>query len=165
MNDRAQRSSTTIEREYDATVEELWDMWTTQAGIEAWWGPGGFGVTVQSIDLRPGGVLNYTMHALESDKVAFMKAAGMPVSTRCSMTFIDVEPPRRLAYRHRVDFVPGVEHYDVTHVIEIEPVANGKVHLRLTIDVMHNGEWTQRAVAGWEDELGKLATALQKTRR
>ena len=158
------RRTTKIEREYDATLNELWEMWTTPAGIEAWWGPGGFAVTVQSIELRPGGELKYTMSAIDADKVAFMKEQGMPVSTPCYMTFTEVLPPKRLVYRHRVDFVPGVEHYDVMHVIELDQIAGGNVRLTLTIDVMHDDEWTGRAVAGWEEELGKLATALQQTR-
>lgn len=32
--------------------------------------------------------------------------------------------------------------------------------MTLTIDVMHNDEWTERAVAGWESELGKLEALL-----
>jgi hypothetical protein len=32
----------------------------------------------------------------------------------------------------------------------------------LTLDPMHNDEWTSRAVAGWESELGKLEAILAK---
>ena len=31
----------------------------------------------------------------------------------------------------------------------------------LTLDAMHDESWTQRAVMGWESELGKLAVALE----
>jgi hypothetical protein len=34
----------------------------------------------------------------------------------------------------------------------------------LTLDAMHDETWTQRAVMGWESELGKLARLLE-TRR
>jgi uncharacterized protein YndB with AHSA1/START domain len=29
----------TIERTYGASVEEIWELWTTPAGIESWWAP------------------------------------------------------------------------------------------------------------------------------
>jgi hypothetical protein len=32
----------TIERTYPASVEEVWELWTTKEGIEAWWAPDGF---------------------------------------------------------------------------------------------------------------------------
>ena len=33
--------------------------------------------------------------------------------------------------------------------------------LKLTLDAMHDEEWTQRAVMGWEQELGKLEETLK----
>jgi hypothetical protein len=32
----------------------------------------------------------------------------------------------------------------------------------LTVEAMHDEEWTNRAVSGWQMELGKLAQALGK---
>jgi len=58
-NPRAQFS---IERTYAASIESVWELWTTKPGIELWWGPEGFDVTVTSIDLKPGGQLGYRIH-------------------------------------------------------------------------------------------------------
>ena len=33
----------------------------------------------------------------------------------------------------------------------------------LTIDAMHDEQWTKMAVMGWESELGKLAKVLAKS--
>jgi uncharacterized protein YndB with AHSA1/START domain len=154
----------TIERTYDATIEDVWEMWTTKAGIESWWGPEGFSVTVQTLELRPGGTLAYTMAATGPDQIAFMKQAGMPIETKTKLRFDEIDPPRRLAYTNLVDFIPGVETYENGTVIELSAAAPGKVQLRLTIDAMHADEWTQRAVMGWEQELGKLGKALSKPR-
>lgn len=33
------RRRITIERTYQAPIEDLWDLWTTKEGIESWWGP------------------------------------------------------------------------------------------------------------------------------
>ena len=48
----------TIERVINAPIETVWALWTTKPGIEAWWGPEGFSVSVRSLDLRAGGQLH-----------------------------------------------------------------------------------------------------------
>jgi len=151
----------TIERFYHAAIEDVWDLWTTKDGIESWWGPGGFAVTVQKLDLRPGGQLLYAMTAIDPPQVEFMKKAGMPLSHDARITYTEVSPPHRLAYIHLADFIPGVEPYDVATVVELESRSGG-VRMVLTLDPMHNDEWTSRAVAGWESELGKLEAILSK---
>jgi uncharacterized protein YndB with AHSA1/START domain len=150
---------TTLERRYAASPEEVWALWTTPAGIEAWWGPEGFAVKVHALDLRPGGELRYAMSAVAPETQAFMKAQGMPLTTEARLTFTEVVPPRLLAWRHLADFIPGVAPYDVGHRLELHPDGDG-VRLTLTLDRMHDETWTQRAVQGWAAELGKLERAL-----
>jgi uncharacterized protein YndB with AHSA1/START domain len=151
----------TLTRTYAATIEEVWALWTTPAGVEAWWGPTGFAVTVRTLDLRPGGELRYVMTAVEPDKIAFMERAGMPVATECTLHFTVVSAPRLLAYVHLVDFVPGVASYDVTTIVELAEVEGG-VQLTLHLEAMHEELWTERARLGWADELGRLAAALAR---
>ncbi|MEO8902338.1 MAG: SRPBCC domain-containing protein [Polyangiaceae bacterium] len=148
-----------IKRSYKGTLEDVWELWTTQTGIESWWGPEGFTVTVQKLDLRAGGELLYAMTASAAPQIEFMKRAGMPLTNHSRIKFSEVTPPRRLAYTHLVDFVPGVAHYDVNTVLELASIPTG-VQLSLTIDAMHDETWTERAVAGWESELEKLAAQL-----
>lgn len=156
----ATRKRITLERVYQADIQDVWDLWTTKDGIESWWGPGGFAVTVSKLDLRPGGELLYAMTAVDPPQVAFMKKAGMPLTQNCRITFTEVVPPRRLAYIHLADFIPGVDPYDVATVVELRAMSDG-VHMALTLDAMHSDEWTERAVMGWESELGKLAAVLE----
>jgi len=54
-----------------------------------------------------------------------------------------------------VDFIPDVERYEVSTLVELEPTTEG-VRLTLTLDAMHDDTWTERAVAGWVSELDKL---------
>ena len=61
-----------IQRTYAASIDEAWALWTTKSGIESWWGPEGFDVTVTSLDLRPGGHLIYLMTAVAPEQVAFI---------------------------------------------------------------------------------------------
>lgn len=153
------RTRITIERDYRADIQDVWDMWTTREGIESWWGPGGFAVTVRALDLRPGGELHYAMTAINPPQIEFMKKHGMPTTTEARITFTEVTPPTRLAYVHLTDFIPGVDPYDVATIVELTETADG-VHMTLTFDAMHSDEWTQRAVAGWTSEVGKLGDRL-----
>ena len=155
------RRKVTLERIFQASIKEVWDLWTTKEGIESWWGPDGFAVTVQNIDLRPGGELVYAMTATGADQMEYMKKAGMPVTTVSRLTYTEVLPPRRLAYSQTADFIPGVEAYEVPTTVELESKPEG-VRMVLTFTAMHDEHWTNMAVMGWESELGKLAKLLEK---
>jgi uncharacterized protein YndB with AHSA1/START domain len=150
-----------LERTYRAAIEDVWELWTTKDGIESWWGPEGFTVTVQKLELRVGGELDYTMTATATPQVEFMKRAGMPLANQSRITFTEITPPKRLVYAHSVSFVPGVEQYSVS--TELDLSANGpNVDLVLTIEAMHDEVWTERAVMGWKSELEKLAKRLSR---
>lgn len=149
----------TFERTFKASIEDVWELWTTKEGIESWWGPDGFSVTVRKLDLRPGGELIYAMTATAAPQVEFMKNAGMPLTTECRITYTEIVAPRRLAYMNYTDFIPGVAPYDVGTLVELHPIGEG-VRMVLTLDPMHDEEWTQRAAMGWEMELGKLAKVI-----
>lgn len=151
----------TMERTFDATLREVWELWTTKDGIESWWGPPGFHVEVHAIDLRPGGLLLYAMVADSPETIAFMKREGMPTSTEARITYRDISPLKRLAYSHLADFIPGVAAYDVETVVTLEQ-AGSKVKMTLTFDRMHDEQWTERAASGWSMELDKLAKRLTR---
>ena len=163
MNDttatRAARAQFSIQRTYAASLDEAWALWTTKAGIESWWGPEGFEVTVTALDLRPGGELTYLMTAVAPEMVAFMQTSGMPLSTPCKVTYTEVSAPNRLAYKTLTDFVPGVEPYEVATVVELT-AASGRTTLTITFDAMHDDAWTERARAGHESQMRKLDALL-----
>lgn len=150
----------TIERTYRASPAQIWDLWTTGEGIEAWWAPDGFRVEVQELDLRPGGELLYTMTATAPEQVEFMRRAGMPVATQSRKTYTEVTPTRRIAYSSLADFIPGVEPYEFLTVVDVEPAGDGS-HVVMTVGPMHDAEWTKRLVAGRENELDNLARTIE----
>lgn len=149
----------TLERTLDASIDDVWDLWTTRDGIESWWGPEGFRVAVRDLDLRPGGELLYAMGATGADQIEYMKKAGMPLENHHRVIYTQVDRPRRLAYNEVVDFIPGVDTYQVETVVELHEVAGG-VRLVLTFDAMHDDRWTQLATMGRESELGRLVKVL-----
>jgi len=153
------RPKLTLERTFKTSLEEVWELWTTRDGIESWWGPEGFSVAVSELDLRPGGELVYAMSATEPEQMAYMTKAGMPLVTKHRLTYTEVNPVRRLAYKYMVDFIPGVVPYEVDTVIELHEVKDG-VRMVLTFDRMHDDVWTRLAVMGRESELGRLDALL-----
>ena len=154
------RRRITIERSFQAPVEEVWKLWTTKEGIESWWGPDGFEVKVRRLDFRLGGELLYAMIAIAPDQVEFLKKAGMPLTTESLVTYTDVVPLKRLAFTQMADFIPGVTPYAVATTVELETVPQG-VRQLLTLDAMHDEYWTKMAVMGWENELDKLGRMLR----
>jgi uncharacterized protein YndB with AHSA1/START domain len=159
MEGVAHRPKLTLERTFEASPEEVWELWTTRDGIEAWMGPDGFSVAVGELDVRPGGRLVYAMRAVGPDQVEYMKQAGMPLVTEQHVEFLEVDPPHRLVYRDIADFIPGVEAYEVETVVELTRVAGG-TRMVLTFDAMHDAHWTEMSRWGREMEVEKLAKLL-----
>ena len=153
------RAQFSIQRTYASSIDEAWALWTTKSGIESWWGPEGFDVTVTSLDLTPGGELVYQMTAVAPEQVAFMKRAAMPLTSECKVTYTEVSAPSRLAYTTLADFVPGVAPYEVATVVELRAAVDG-VKLTITFDAMHDDVWTERARAGHESQMRKLDALL-----
>ena len=155
------RRRITIERSFQAPVEEVWRLWTTRDGIESWWGPDGFAVKVRKLDVRRGGELFYDMTAIAPEQIEFLKKAGMPLTTPSRITFVEVVPMRRLAFTQVADFIPGVKPYEVAHSVDFE-TSGQSVRMVLTMDAMHDDYWTKMATMGWENEFDRLGRLLQK---
>lgn len=76
-----------ITRVFDAPREMVWDAWTDPRQIVKWWGPHGFTLTIEEMDVRPGGVWKSTMHGPD----------GTEYLNDC--VFTDVVKPQRIAYK------------------------------------------------------------------
>jgi uncharacterized protein YndB with AHSA1/START domain len=146
----------TIDRTLKAPIEKVWKMWTTKEGLEKWWGPEGFTSVVQHLDVRVGGRFEIVMTAIVPEIIKQLQAAGVGESSVAKGDYIGVEPNRRLAYTNAVDFVPGVEPYTTTTVVELSAVPGGGTRLVVANDVMHDQEWTLMATMGWTQQIGKL---------
>ena len=147
-----------IERTYNASAQEVWELWTTAAGIESWWAPDGFTVEVRKLELRSGGELIYTMTATAPEQIEFMHNAGMPLQTESRKTFTEVTPPTRIAYASLADFIPDVEPDSFLTAVEMRADAD-RTHVVMTMDPMHDDVWTQRLTQGRDNELDNLERA------
>ncbi len=153
-----------LQRVFRAPLELVWELWTTAEGIESWWGPPGFEVKVQHLELRAGGALEYVMTAVGAEQVAFMKQANMPLSMTLKARYTEVQPKTLAVWQNLADFIPGVEPYEAETRLALEARGKDSVLVTLDLEAMHNEFQTQMAVQGWESELGKLADLIEKRR-
>jgi uncharacterized protein YndB with AHSA1/START domain len=58
----------TIEAEFDAEVERVWQIWEDPRQLERWWGPPTWPATFYSHDFVPGGKAGYYMTGPEGEK-------------------------------------------------------------------------------------------------
>jgi uncharacterized protein YndB with AHSA1/START domain len=145
----------TIERTYRASLQDVWDLWTTKAGFESWWGPQGFRADVHEIDARQGGVLHYDMVADSAEMIAAMKQMGRPSSSSVNVRFAELKPQSRLVLRSVIDFLPGVEPYENDIAVEFTPVGDS-VRMIVTVHAYHSEDFTKMAVQGMTSQLTKL---------
>jgi uncharacterized protein YndB with AHSA1/START domain len=150
-----------LERTYDAPAELIWELWTTAAGLEEWWGAEGFETRASDLDLRPGGQVRYTMTATGPEQVEFVRTLGLPLASQFRRTFTEVAAPTRLAYLSLIDFVPDHEPYEHLTVVDIEP-AGDRTNVVITIDPLHDETWTQEYAAHRDNELGNLELAIRR---
>jgi uncharacterized protein YndB with AHSA1/START domain len=162
MSDRSASAETdtpqakvVIERTYPARLEDLWELWTTKAGFESWWGPEGFRVEVLAIEARAGGALEYDMIADAPDAIAAMKRMGQPLSHGTRGRFAEFKPLERLTLLHVIDFIVGVEPYESR--IEVDFHAAGD-HARMVVAIYphHDPHWTKMSIEGFLSQLTKL---------
>jgi uncharacterized protein YndB with AHSA1/START domain len=150
-----------LERTYDAPAELIWELWTTAAGLEEWWGTEGFQTRVSDLELRPGGRVRYTMTASAPEQVEFVRSLGLALTSEFRRTFTEVAAPTRLAYLSLIDFVPDCEPYEHLTVVDIEP-AGDRTNVVMTVDPLHDETWTQEYGAHRDSELGNLEAAIRR---
>ncbi len=160
---RADRPKATIERTFAASIDEVWELWTTREGLEAWWAPEGHRMTVRALDPRPGGEFVFEMTAVTPGQIQWQTSSGIPLTTVQRVAYTEVEPPRRLRYQNIIDFVPGVERYEVDNVVEFEETDSG-VRIVITFTPLHDEEWSRLATLGYETQLSNLEAVLQARR-
>ena len=87
--------------------------------------------------------------------IAAMKQMGRPISQEARLRFSEIRPHDRLAITNVIDFLPGVIPYESTIVAEFFPMGE-TVRIVLTLDPMHNEEFTKMATEGFTSQLSKL---------
>lgn len=148
-----------LERVYDAPIEDIWALWTTKEGLEAWFAPEGMRFEVSVLDLRVGGAFNHVMTAVGAEQVAYMAKVKRSPTARVSGRFVDIVRHWRLRIRFDIDFVPGVESYPYDMMVELHP-EGGRVRMVLTADRHPDPEMTRGAILGLTSQLQRFDLAI-----
>lgn len=151
----AATSKIVVERTYQATVRELWELWTTKEGFESWWAPEGFRVVVYTIEACLNGELHYDMIAESPEVVTTMEGIGVPATHTDRARFSEFQPLERLVLRHVMDFLPGVEPYESQLAVDFFPSGEW-TRMVVTLSPMHTKEFTKMASQGLASQFANL---------
>ena len=88
MEDISKRSME-ITRTFEAPVEQVWKVMTTPEYIREWWGPEGFTNTIRKMEVKKGGIWEFTMHG--PDGTDFVNV----------FYYLEVKPLEKIVMEHR----------------------------------------------------------------
>lgn len=118
------RLSMTLDAEFDASPERVWQLWADRRQLERWWGPPTYPATFTSLDLRTGGRAEYYMTGPDGD------------TPPGYWEIIDADPPRRLSMKDGFANADGSPNRDMPGPaamnVTIESVGDGRT--RMTIE-------------------------------
>jgi uncharacterized protein YndB with AHSA1/START domain len=112
----------TVQAEFDATADRVWQLWADPRQLERWWGPPTYPATVDSFDLQPGGRVAYHMTGPQGDQ------------PRGFWEVIDADPPRSLSFHDRFanpDGSPSADFPGSTARVTIEELGGGRTRMSI----------------------------------
>jgi uncharacterized protein YndB with AHSA1/START domain len=85
--------SITLIADFDAPIEQVWELWSDPRKLERWWGPPGYPATFEKHDLTPDGEVTYYMTGPEGDAwgVWRVTAVDPPTSLEFTDAFADTD--------------------------------------------------------------------------
>jgi len=136
------RLTLTVEAEFDASVERVWQLWADPRKLERWWGPPTYPATFTKHDLSPGGRIEYHMTGPAGDQ------------PHGYWDVLEVEPPNRLILRGgcaNVDGTPDTDMPISTIRVDIAEVAQGRTRMSIE-NVFPSTEAMEQVLASGTDE-------------
>ena len=121
-----ERLTMTLEAEFDASPERVWQLWADPRQLERWWGPPTYPATFTKHDLAPGSRIEYHMTGPEGDQ------------PKGFWDVVEVDPPRGLAFRDGFandDGTPNTEMPVGETRVRIEAIGEGRT--RMSIESIH----------------------------
>jgi len=112
----------TIEAEFDASPERVWQLWADPRQLERWWGPPTYPALFTKHDLVPGGRTEYQMTGPQGDQ------------HHGYWDVIEVEAPHRLVLRGGVANADGTPDTDLpltTTLVRIEEIGQDRTRMSI----------------------------------
>lgn len=148
-----------FERTYEASIEDIWALWTTREGLQEWYAPEGMRLRVSILEPWSGGAFDHVLTAEGPEQVAYLVNLNRPTTAWVSGRFLEVVRHRRLHIRFDIDFVPGVDPYPYDILVNLHAEA-GRVTMVLTADRHPDPEMNRGAVIGFTSQLRQFELAL-----
>ena len=114
--------SMTLDAEFDASPERVWQLWADPRQLERWWGPPTYPATFTSHDLQPGGRVDYHMTGPEGDQ------------PRGYWVIDEANPPRSLAFHDGFANEDGTPNTDLPSNevrVAIEEAGEGRTRMSI----------------------------------
>ena len=113
----------TVDSEFDASAQRVWQLWSEPRQLERWWGPPSYPATVDSHDLRPGGRVAYHMTGPSGDQ------------PRGYWDVLETNPPHSLAFRNGFANADGSPNSDMpTNMMRVLIERTGDERTRMSIE-------------------------------
>jgi uncharacterized protein YndB with AHSA1/START domain/pimeloyl-ACP methyl ester carboxylesterase len=112
----------TIDAEFDAPPERVWQLWADPRQLERWWGPPTYPATFTKHDLAPGGRVEYHMTGPEGDQ------------PHGYWEIVEADPPRSLVFRDGFANDDGSPNTDLpltTARVTIEDIGSGRTRMSI----------------------------------
>lgn len=112
----------TLEAEFEASPERVWQLWADPRQLEQWWGPPSYPATVTAHDLTPGGRVSYHMTGPEGDQ------------PHGYMEVVEAKVPHSLVFRNGFaddDGAPNTELPVITERVTIEDIGGGRTRMSI----------------------------------
>jgi uncharacterized protein YndB with AHSA1/START domain len=84
----------TLIADFDAPIEQVWELWSDPRKLERWWGPPTYPATFEKHDLTPGAEVTFFMTGPEGDRSLGMwrvTAVDPPTSLEFTDAFADTD--------------------------------------------------------------------------
>jgi uncharacterized protein YndB with AHSA1/START domain len=133
----------TLNAEFDAAPERIWQLWADPRQLERWWGPPTYPATFTAHDLRPGGRVAYHMTGPTGDQ------------PRGWWEVMEVDPPRRLVFRDGFANDDGTPNDDLPVTVArvtIDDIGDGRT--RMTIQSVFSDQEAMEKILAMGAEEG-----------
>jgi uncharacterized protein YndB with AHSA1/START domain len=131
-------------REFDAPRELLFKAYTDPEAIPHWWGPGRFSVTVDRMDVRPGGAWRYVSRGEDGAEFAF------------NGVYQEIVPPERIVCTFEYEGMPGHVSVDTATFEERDGRTTLTVRSRFATVEDRDGMINSGMEAGFAETLDRL---------
>lgn len=142
----------TLEAEFNASPERVWQLWADPRQIERWWGPPTYPATFTRHDLTPGSRVNYHMTGPAGNQ------------SHGYWDILQVDAPHRLVFRDGFSDADGTPNTNLplnTMTVRIDEVGQGRTRMSIE-SVFPSAEAMERVLAmGMEEGLTQAVGQIE----